>query len=283
MESPPFCIRPMVPAEIDLAVEWAAAEGWNPGRNDAICYPLADPAGFLLGSLDGQPIATISVVRYGPSFGFLGFYIVKPEFRGQGYGLQLWKAGLAYLQGCTVGLDGVLDQQDNYLKSGFVLGWRNIRFEGVSSSAASIDPGVVPLQSLSFGQVAGFERDFFPVERHAFLRGWISQPEARALGLVEADRLCGHGVIRPSRNGWKIGPLHAESEAGAERLFAALCDSVPAGEAVFLDVPEPNKAALALTERHAMRPSFETARMYAGPAPELPLTRMFGVTSLEIG
>ena len=52
---------------------------------------------------------------------------------------------------------------------------------------------------------------------------------------------------------------------------------------LFLDVPEPNRAAVALAERHGMTPVFETARMYRGPAPAEPVERMFGVTSFELG
>jgi ribosomal protein S18 acetylase RimI-like enzyme len=72
--------------EVDLAIEWAAEEGWNPGINDADCFYSADKHGFLVGLLDNEPIATISVVKYGEHFGFLGLYIVKPKYRGRGYG-----------------------------------------------------------------------------------------------------------------------------------------------------------------------------------------------------
>ncbi|MDP2934013.1 MAG: GNAT family N-acetyltransferase, partial [bacterium] len=39
-------IRPMVRTELDLAIEWAASEGWNPGLQDANCFYAADPEGF---------------------------------------------------------------------------------------------------------------------------------------------------------------------------------------------------------------------------------------------
>ena len=66
-----------------------------------------------------------------PAFAFLGFYIVKPELRGRGYGLRLWQAGMARLGNRIVGLDEVIAQQENYKRSGFVLAHRNIRFGGV--------------------------------------------------------------------------------------------------------------------------------------------------------
>jgi len=69
-------IRAMRPDEISLAVDWAAAEGWNPGLRDASCFSLVDPDGFLIGEIDGAPAATISCVNYSARFAFLGFYIV---------------------------------------------------------------------------------------------------------------------------------------------------------------------------------------------------------------
>ena len=79
-------IRAMRPDKISVAVEWAAAEGWNPGLADAACFATVDPHGFLVGELDGAPAATISCVNYDSSFSFLGFYIVREDVRGLGYG-----------------------------------------------------------------------------------------------------------------------------------------------------------------------------------------------------
>jgi len=121
-----FHFRTMKRGEVDLAVDWAASEGWNPGLDDAACFHAADPDGFLIGLVGDDPVAVISVVRYGASFAFLGFYIVRPDQRGKGYGLRIWNAGMAALEGRNVGLDGVVDQQDNYRKSGFRLVYRNI-------------------------------------------------------------------------------------------------------------------------------------------------------------
>ncbi|RPI30561.1 MAG: GNAT family N-acetyltransferase, partial [Hyphomicrobiaceae bacterium] len=57
-------IRTMRPDEISIAVDWAAAEGWNPGLADATCFATVDGDGFLIGELDGAPAATVSCVNY---------------------------------------------------------------------------------------------------------------------------------------------------------------------------------------------------------------------------
>src|SRR5437899_11009279 len=124
-------IRTIRPDEISIAVNWAAGEGWNPGLADEACFAAADPEGFFIGELDGAPAATVSCVNYGASFAFLGFYIVREDLRGRGYGLRIWNAAIAHAGGRVIGLDGVVAQQQNYKKSGFELAYANIRYGGV--------------------------------------------------------------------------------------------------------------------------------------------------------
>jgi hypothetical protein len=283
MFQPTYTIRNMTHAELSIPLAWAAAEGWNPGLHDAVSFYVADSGGFLLGLLGDEPVATISVVKYGASFGFLGFYIVRPEYRGQGYGIQIWRAGLASLVGRNVGLDGVVTQQENYRKSGFVRAYANVRYQGVGSGKVAADAAIVPLGNLRFDDVYLYDRFCFPWERTHFLRSWIGQPGSVSLGLLADGRLTGYGVLRPCIFGYKIGPLFADDASAAEHLFVALSGSVPQDAPIFLDVPTINPGAVALAERHGMRIVFETARMYTQENPSLPMDRLFGVTSFELG
>ena len=269
--------------EIDIAIEWAAKEGWNPGLHDADCYFAADQNGFLIGLVDDEPIATISVIKYDDSFGFLGFYIVKPEYRGKGYGIQIWKAGLKYLEGLNIGLDGVVTQQENYKKSGFKFAYRNIRYEGIGGGNHPKNSDIIDLSTLPFETIYRYDQPFFPVNRSQFTKAWISQPECHALGIMQNGKLAGYGVIRKCRNGYKIGPLFADNPDLAESLFLALKSKTSLSKPIFLDTPEVNQAAVALAEKNKMKLSFETARMYMGDFPDMPIHRLFGVTSFEIG
>ena len=184
--------------EVGLAIDWAAAEGWNPGLHDANCFYAADTQeGFLVGLLGDEPVATISVVKYGSSFGFVGFYIVAQVHRGCGYGIEIWNTGLARLQGRTVGLDGVIDQQENYKKSGFVLAHRNIRYEGTGVRGANAKAAIIPLSKLPFDEISTYDQQFFPDTRVQFLKCWINQPLGAALGFVQGSVLSGYGVPAP--------------------------------------------------------------------------------------
>ena len=275
-------IRAMRPEEITIALDWAAAEGWNPGLADAACFASVDRDGFLIGELDGTAVATISCVNYDARFAFLGFYIVRADLRGRGYGLRIWNAAIAHAGARTIGLDGVVAQQDNYRKSGFRLAYANIRYGGRVGPLAVPAAAIVPLKDVAFAALEAGDARVFPAPRAAFLRAWIGAPGHIGRALVRDGNLAAWGVIRPCRRGHKVGPLVAEDRAAAETVLAALIAAAGAQE-VFLDVPSVNGDALALAQDLGLASVFETARMYTGAIRPLQLERVFGVTTFELG
>ncbi|MDC0657185.1 GNAT family N-acetyltransferase [Leisingera sp. SS27] len=279
-----YQIRPLAVAEIQTAVDWAAREGWNPGHRDAACFASADPQGFWGGFLDGQMVACISVVNYVEVFSFLGFYIVAPEHRGQGYGYALWQEALEHAGSRVVGLDGVVDQQGNYRRSGFELAYRNIRFGGVPGNRPAPPEGfdLSPL-SAPTAELEALDARVFPAPRTAFWQQWLGAAGHRSFAAYKDGKLAGFGTLRPCGSGCKIGPLVAVSRPAAEVVLARLLQELPAGQEVFLDVPEPHAAAVDLARSLGLEPVFETARMYRGPAPLLDTDLIYGVTSFELG
>jgi GNAT superfamily N-acetyltransferase len=272
----------MRPDEISIAVNWAAAEGWNPGLADDACFAVVDPEGFFIGELDGAPAATVSCINYGARFAFLGFYIVREDLRGRGYGLRLWNAAIAHAGPRVIGLDGVVAQQQNYRKSGFQLAYANVRYGGTVAAPDAPKAAVIALSDVPLPDVEADDATVFPAPRSAFLAAWIGSPGHVGRALVRDGRLAGWGVIRPCRRGRKIGPLVADDRATAEVVLSALLVSVGGGE-IFLDVPSINRDAVALAQDFGLAPVFETARMYTGAIPPLRLERVFGVTTFELG
>ncbi|WP_421726171.1 GNAT family N-acetyltransferase [Bauldia sp.] len=276
-----LAIRPATLDDVRMMADWAAAEGWNPGHDDHHAFYGADPNGFLVGWQGDEPISCISAVTYDDTYAFLGFYICRPEFRGRNAGFRLWQEGIQHVGDRTIGLDGVVDQQPKYKRSGFVLSERNIRFTGVLDTTPS---GASEIRELTgpTPDLVAYDRGLVPAERSRFLAHWINPDHRRALVWHDDGAIRGYGVIRPCRVGYKIGPLFADRPEIADALLRDLVAPVGPAE-VALDVPEPNANGLALVERYGMKPSFETARMYRGPAPTLPLDRVYGVTTFELG
>lgn len=272
-------------ADWGIVREWAAAEGWNPGLDDAPAFFAQDPEGFFLGRVDGEPVSAISVVNYSDAYAFLGFYLVRPDLRGLGHGLATWRAGLAHAGDRTVGLDGVPDQQDNYRRSGFVAAHRTARWVGVAPAPQAPAPDVVPAAALGPAALRAYDSACYPAERPNFLDRWLGTPGHRALARVVDGRPTGYGVVRPAQDEARIGPLFADTPADAAVLLDALAAEAAAlgSPRIAIDVPESNEAATALAASRALAPTFETARMYTGPTRPFAHTRIYGITTLELG
>jgi GNAT superfamily N-acetyltransferase len=277
-----YRIERMSLSDVEVAIDWAAREGWNPGLNDAACFYAIDPNGFFMGEFDGRMIASGSAPIYDDQFAFIGLYIVEPAYRGKGYGLALTKAMFDYVGDRNAGLDGVEAMAEKYARLGFKPAHRSVRHACTPKSVRQVPAEIVHLARLPFAEVAAYDRRHFFAPRDNFLKAWLTQPRGIALGVVEADRLKGYGVLRKCRSGCKIGPLFAECPEIAEALFEALCNRA-IGEPVFIDIPGPNRAANKLAARHDMQQVFACERMYLRGDPDLPLQSIFGITSFEAG
>ncbi|WKE67147.1 GNAT family N-acetyltransferase [Gallaecimonas kandeliae] len=283
-------IRNMTRAELDSLVGWAAKEGWNPGLHDAELFWATDPDAYIAAELDGELVGGGAITSYGGDFGFMGFFIIRPEFRGHGLGDELWRKRreglLARLKpGAGIGMDGVFDMQPYYAKGGFVFSHRDLRFEADIAAGFTAPPGgeqLVPLSEVAFADLEAYDRQCFPASRSAFLEGWIAQPDAQALGCLRGGKLAGYAVVRRCGQGCKVGPLFADDAKAAEALYQKLAEFA-AGGPLFLDVPENNGAAMAMARRHGMAEVFGCARMYLGSKPAVAEDKVFGVTTFELG
>ena len=74
--------------EVALILDWAAAEGWNPGLDDTAACHAADPAGFLVAERNGAPVVAVSVVNHSADVAFLGLYLCKARVARSGCGVS---------------------------------------------------------------------------------------------------------------------------------------------------------------------------------------------------
>jgi GNAT superfamily N-acetyltransferase len=318
-----FRIRTMRPDEIAIATDWAAAEGWNPGRADAACFATVDAQGFLIGELSGEPAATISCVNYDARFAFLGFYIVRPDLRGRGFGLRIWNAAVAHAGTRTIGLDGVVAQQENYRKSGFTLAYPNIRYGGTVEPPAAArradEPGSGRVSSARSRASSDalcaptMESPRWPLASLASAAPDVVSLAEVPFAIVEADDATvfpaprraflrawletpghiGRALVRDGKlAAWGvIRPARSGHKVGplvadgpdAAETIFAALTAAAGGGDVFLDVPSVNAGAIALAQDRGLAPVFETARMYTGPIHPVRVERVFGVTTFELG
>ncbi len=272
-------LRQMTLTDLETVLDWAAAEGWNPGLGDAAAFWAADPAGFFLAERDGRLAAAISVVNHDADHTFLGLYICHPEFRGQGIGLALWTHALRHAGGRSVGLDGVPAQQANYARAGFVATGSTLRMEGAAwapeaplrLSAPDDHDALLALDRAALGHA-----------RPAFLSGWITQTPTRRTVVAEGPAgPVGFATARLCRSGGKIGPVIAPDTATALALIAGAARALDL-DRIAVDVPEQNAALLDALAAAGFAETFRTARMVRGTSPAQSAS-LQAVATLELG
>ena len=118
--APSLEIRALHGGDIPLIVDWARAEGFCPGHGDVEIYRQTDSQGLWVACLHQELIGCIAGVRYSQAYGFIGLFIVAPQHRGRGYGLQLWRHALEHLADVAcIGLEAAPERIADYASWGF--------------------------------------------------------------------------------------------------------------------------------------------------------------------
>jgi GNAT superfamily N-acetyltransferase len=267
-------------------VNWAKNEGWNPGPNDADVFWKADPDGYYGFFYNEELIAGGSIVSYNGDFGFMGFFIVQPEYRSVGIGRKLWyqrrdKLLSRMKKGSTIGMDGVVAMQGFYTKGGFKIAFRDERHEKIGSRF-KYSSKILPITAADYENVFTYDKLYFGYSRTEFLIPWLTLPGSKSFKYEEEGSIKGMAIIRVVSRGYKICPLFAENAQIAEELYKA-CLNAAIGDPVYLDIPVINKAAVDLTRKYGATYVFECARMYHGEPPKINMNNIYGITTFELG
>ncbi len=283
---------PLQTSDIAAVTHMARQEGFAPGQGDVAIYRNTDRQGSWVGWIGGDRIGCITGVRYNVDYGFLGLYLVRPKWRGHGYGLQLWRHAMEHLADLPcIGLEAAPDRVDDYAGWGFAPASPTTRWQVVSDGSMPAPSWALGWQLLADdaipeGAVQCFDAQREPSPRPHFLSQWLHHPAGSVLALIDSGGVChGFGRIRPcllvGGEGWRIGPLMAETTDAAELLLQALLHRHPG--VVLIDAPGSNPAAARLLERLKFRPIGTTLRMYRGLAPTVSLDDVYGLACLELG
>jgi ribosomal-protein-alanine N-acetyltransferase len=304
--APPLTIRPLTADDIPVVTGWARQEGFTPGVGDVAIYRATDRQGVWVGWLGAEPVGCIAGVRYSAAYGFIGLFLVVPEQRGNGYGVQLWRHALHHLADLPcIGLEAAPDRVADYAGWGFAPAspttrWQRTGEAGALTPSFQGAPAAGGADQTSGGAswcllagaaiperaVQRFDAQREPTPRPHFLRQWLRHPAGTVHALVDRAGHChGFGRIRPcllrEGEGWRIGPLVTDHPAAARALLEGLLQHHPG--VVLIDAPGANRLAPPLLEALGFAPLSQTLRMYRGEAPTVSLADVYGLACLELG
>lgn len=273
------------PSREDWSVveDWMIAEGWDPGYGDAQAVTTLDKRALVIGMLDDEPISGISLLRVSEQYAFLGNYIVRPDHRGQGFGLATWRAALPHAGGRVVGLDAVPQELETYRRAGFTPSHATISYQGIIPHGPKPrNAHVRPLEPDDRNAVIALDALCSPSERSGFLAAWFAASGTRTLVYRDRHEVTGFGSIRPSRTGFRIGPLISNTPAVALALYDGLTAEHP-GELVWINCPEPNTVGCDLARERGLIRDSHTTRMYSRPVRPTALACCYSIASLAWG
>ena len=283
--------------DIPLVTQWSRTEGFAPGAGDVSIYRHTDRQGLWVGMLGGKPIGCIAGVRYNNSYGFIGLFLVIPEQRGNGYGIELWKHALDHLNDLPcIGLEAALDRVNDYSSWGFTTSSSTTRWQWVENGELKKDNrnlkdevhGLTVLQDNQIPSIAiqSYDAKREPSPRPHFLADWIKHPAGTVIALVDSKGYChGFGRIRPcllsQGEGWRIGPLLADTPQLASILLKLLVERHQG--VILLDTPGLNPYANPLLQSLGFEDVSHTIRMYKGDQPPISMNDVYGLACLELG
>ncbi|MEY9861443.1 GNAT superfamily N-acetyltransferase [Catenulispora sp. GAS73] len=272
---------------LPMIYDWAAANSWSPGEHDFRCYLEADPQSLYVGYLGVEPVSAVFVGNHDADFAHLGAYMVPPQHRGRGYGRATFDAAMNHAGSRVVGLHAVTDQVENYKRSGFGPTYSTWRYSGVLPAPRPSTPSnikIVDAGQVGLAALTEYDARHFRASRPAFLQAWTSAPGHLAKVALDHDvAIVGFGVIRPTVDHARIGPLYARDTGTARTLLHALTDAINA-TTVAMDAPETNRAIEPLAAGLRLAPDFQMVTMFtAGPIKPVHHPGVFAVASAELG
>jgi len=269
--------------EWQAVLGWARQEGWDLGEEDQVSFFNADPEGFFVGYLNGHPTASVSVVNHSDRYAHIGHYLVDPQRRGEGWGLRTWNTALEHAGDRVMGGDGMLAQEANYRKSGLITYYRTIRFSGLVPRSFQPAETAITVQSKHLDEILDYDETCLGVRRTAFLKDWFTGPGRYGFLTRRDNRITGLIGIRPSTDGYRLGPWYAGDSATARDVLETALAQVPVGARVTFDAPETSRDSLQLAEELGFTELFPTVRMYRGPVPDGDQNQVKAIATLELG
>ena len=275
-----------------------AKEGWRPGLKDAELFLACDPTAAFVGELNGKPIATVRISKYGDSFAFVGAYLVDKAYRGKGYGLKIFNAAVSSVKPTSnIGLYALLHLEKMYERSGFRSHFHAARYDFHLPTTIACFPEILEkisvevkaIEDVELENIFRYDTHVFGFERSAFLSRLLRAEGTLGYVAVNNDGLTvGYISARPTflqEEGYLIGPLFADSKAIAERLLKALFEKLSHEEkaAPLVCTDASTKQGMELGEELQGKKVFDLVYMVTKGLPNTCLEKQFGVTIVDLG
>jgi ribosomal protein S18 acetylase RimI-like enzyme len=267
-------IHALQASHIPFAMELKNVAGWNQTEEDWKSYLRIEQQGCFLAqveaSSDEKKAGTATVITYDGKVGWIGMVLVHPSKRRLGVGTALLENSIQYLKDNRIPcmkLDATPMGKKVYVPLGFKDEYEVRRYQTTNIAAGQGSQqkhiGLQSMRPEHLDQLAKWDADIFGVNRRKVLAGFLKRNPELCFCFIVENQITGYIMAHKGYEAYQIGPFLAEDSQTAEALLLKVTDQIT-GQKVFMDVPEPNQAALELVERHHFTIQRSFCRMYQG-------------------
>lgn len=260
-----FSIRPMREADLAAAMRLKDAEGWNQTEADWAFYLENDPELCLVAEVEGGVIGTVMAINYNHEVSWIGMMIVEKPYRKLGVSTALLHEVIARLKDCqSIKLDASPAGSYVYEGLGFEMELelqRMVATRLAGPSDLENCPEITRIEKSDIPELIDFDCKVFGTNRTSLIHyladsrlenGWIAR---------ENNQVSGFLLIREGTLYHQVGPLFAQTEAHACRLFSLAAKHLD-GNPVTVDI-------------HTSKSEFQNFLLSLGFETQRPFYRMY--------
>ncbi|EDO33605.1 predicted protein [Nematostella vectensis] len=215
-------------------------EKWRMSSNTCELILLIDPTAIYVGELNGKPIGFVVFMNYNDAYGFVSVFIIDAEYRGHGYGNQLFDAAISAISHPqNMALCSVDSMVLKYKKHGFEPLWLlhdygieiEIALQALNRGFASIPQYHAQMvDQLYDDSLINYDAEVFGHERKEFLRYFIRSCNGLARMASDTEgNIVGYLATTEAINekhGYIVGPLYADSIDVAAVMLISLFEAI---------------------------------------------------------
>jgi ribosomal protein S18 acetylase RimI-like enzyme len=249
------------------ALSLCRSAGWNQlSRDWEIFLALAPRGNRVCLNEDGNVVGTVTTIRYGDHFAWIGMVLVDPAHRRKGIGSGLLDQALNVLNDAKcVRLDATPEGRQVYTKLGFEDEYQLSRMVVKSADLKKLitSSRVTDLTAQDLEALRSEDNKVFGADR-ASLLSWMrdGRPDL-AFKVVNKDRIEGFCLGRSGYNNTHIGPVVANSLNVAQELVTTALQRI-GSKGIILDVTHHNDKWRAWLQSLGFSELRPFIRMYRG-------------------
>jgi ribosomal protein S18 acetylase RimI-like enzyme len=267
-------LRRLDAADLQGALELSRLANWNQTIDDWKMLLHLDRQGCFAIELDGQIVATTTLLCYGKVLAWIGMVLTRTECRRRGFAKRLMQAALdrtSDLKIESIKLDATADGQPLYEKLGFkteqvIERWFRDRQSTVASAPTAPRAVAPPLE---------MDREAFGADRATLLRHLASRnpPEATA----EA-----YNFSRDGERCRYLGPCVAGDRKSARAVIQHTLQASPQSS-WYWDLLTTNQNAIDLAKEFGFAPQRRLERMVLGESITKNDQMVYAIAGFELG